>query len=191
MKKSEYIARREQYAIELARQDGKNSTGSIGKMCEVVLRNFINVNGISSANDVKSRNVGKADIKRKDIGEIEVKTGSGAVNYGQFTMNDLIADNVLPTCNYIAWSPFTTWAKGLNADSMERLAPKMTFMFSREQFIDCLETIGKNGLRSSLKLSKGGNQINVQTITPKMESRLWDYLENYKIPTVEQFFSDL
>ena len=62
----------------------------------------------------------------------------------------------------------------------------MTWVFTRDEFINTLETIGKNGLQSSLKVSKQGGQINIQTITPKMEDRLWEILEN--MPTVEEFF---
>lgn len=179
MKKTEYLAQLENYRLELERQDRKHSTGSIGKLADVVLRNYILVKGIGSANDVHCRRLGKADVFRKAYGVIEIKTGSGAVAYGDFTAEDIIEENILPNVDMVCWAPF---AKFLTEDNMAG----MTWVFTRRQFLDCLEAIGKNGLKSSVKISKGGAQLNIQTITPRMEDRLWDILEG--LPTVEEWF---
>lgn len=180
MKRNEFLEKLEQYKEELARQDEKRSTGSKGKLAEVLLRNYILKKGIKNASDVRARKAEKIDVVRKAYGRIEIKTGSGAVAYGYgFTKEDCIAENVCADADMICWTPF-------NGFWTEETLYSMTWVFTRDEFISTLETIGKNGLQSSLKISKQGGQINIQTITPKMEDRLWEILEN--MPTVEEFF---
>lgn len=182
MKRETYEKALEMYKEELARQDAKNSTGSRGKLAEVLLRNYILKKGIKSVADVRARKQEKADVTRKAFGTIEIKTGCGAVAYGYgFTTEDLIEENVCAGADLICWTPF-------NGYWTEETIYSMTWVFTRDQFINTLEAIGKNGLRSSLKVSKNGGQINIQTITPRMEDRLWDVLET--IPTVEEFFKE-
>ena len=180
MKRSDYYKALEAYKAELARQDSKLSTGSTGKLLDVLVRDYILVKGIQSVADVKCRKLGKVDVLRKSIGKVEIKSGSGAVAYGEgLTKDDCIAENVLPGVDLVAWAPFTAFIT-------EENFPSMTWVFTREQFIDTLEAIGKHGLDSSLKISKQGRQINIQTITPRMEDRLWDILDS--IPTLEEYF---
>lgn len=182
MKRTEFLTALEQYKNELARQDEKKSTGSRGKLAEVLLRDYILKKGIKTVSDIRARKAEKVDVMRKAYGKIEIKTGSGAVAYGvNFTTEDLTEENVCADADLICWTPF-------NSFWTEETLYSMTWVFTREQFIDTLETIGKNGLRSSLKVSKQGAQINIQTITPRMEDRLWDILDN--MPTVEQFFRE-
>lgn len=171
------------YKTLLALQDAKGSTGSTGKWAEVMLRDYVNVKGLRSINDVRARNANRVDIQSKKWGNIEVKTGSGAVKYAcngeTYTKDDLTEENILPDADLILWAPFSSF---LSEDNLV----DMTWVFTRASFIACLEAIGKNGLASSLKVSKGGLQINIQTITPRMEDRLWDYLETCE--TVKEFF---
>ena len=174
------------YETELARQDARNSTGSIGKYAEVLIRNDIMKNGIKNAEDVRCRSAARADTRMGNSTIVEIKTGSGAVGYGynltvdQFVNNpDLIAAGA----KLIVWVPFPK-ALQLTRTSYNRRA---AWVFTRQQFIDTLTAIGKNGLRSSLKVSKGGAQVNIQTITPRMEDRLWDILDT--LPTMADLVS--
>lgn len=168
------------YKKVLDEQTEKGSTGSAGKLFDVLGRDYIMKNGISRANDVRCRNIRQADAMNRNYGKFELKTGSGAVCYGYgLTADDCTAENVCAGVAYVVWAPFS---KFLNAENFA----EMSWVFTRDQFIDCLETIGKKGLKSSLKVSKNGGQINIQTITPRMEDRLWDVLEN--MPTLEEFF---
>lgn len=180
MKREEYLKALELYKAELSRQDEKRSTGSIGKLCDVIIRDYILVHGIEKVEDVRCRRLGCSDVIRRKYGKIEIKTGCGAVAYGSnLTKADCIAENVLPGVALICWAPFSAYLT-------ERNAADMMFVLTREQFIEVLEHIGKNGLQSSLKISKQGAQINIQTITVKMEERLWDALDG--VPTVREFF---
>lgn len=179
MKREDYLVKLAQYEAVLAMQDAKGSTGSIGKLADEILRRAILVKGENADCAVGCRKMGKADVTRKGYGVIEIKTGSGAVAYGSFTKDDITEENILPEADYIVWAPFT---KFLNKSNMT----KMAWVFTRKQFIETLETIGKNGLQSSVKVSKGGAQLNIQTITPRMEDRLWDILEGLK--TVDEEF---
>lgn len=180
MKRAEYLKALEAYKTELRLQDAKGSTGSKGKLADVVLRDYILVHGIEREADVRCRRLGKADVTRKGLGKIEIKTGSGAVAYGaELSKEDIIEENILPDASLVCWAPFTGFLTVENMISM-------TWVFTREEFIQTLEAIGKNGLQSSVKVSKGGAQLNIQTITPRMEDRLWDILDT--MPTVEEYF---
>lgn len=180
MTREEFNCRLSAYEQELARQDAKASTGSMGKLADVILRDYILKRGINRASDIRCRVVEKVDVTRRDLGRIEIKTGSGAVAYGcGLTSDDILEENILPSVDYVAWAPFT---KLLTKDNL----PSMTWLFTRGEFIAALEAIGKNGLQSSVKVSKHGAQLNIQTITPRMEDRLWAILAN--MPTVEEMF---
>lgn len=176
MKRERFEQLVKQYEQELARQDSKNSTGSTGKLFDVLVRNDVLAWGITREKEVRCANNGRCDVNSKRFGQVEVKTGSGAVAYGvegQYTKDDLTAENVLAGVALIAWAPFSAYLTKKNYR-------EQFFMFTLDEFITCLEYIGKNGLQSSLKISKHGAQINIQTISAKMESRLWDYLEGQK-----------
>ena len=180
MKREEYLNKLAAYREELARQDIKGSTGSIGKLADEVIRRTILAKGMNADCKVGCRKAGTNDVVRTGFGRIEIKTGSGAVAYGYgLTKEDITEENILPNCDYVAWAPFTAFL------TIENMA-SMTWLFTRDEFIETLEAIGKNGLQSSVKVSKQGGQLNIQTITPRMEDRLWDILEGME--TVEQVF---
>lgn len=193
------------YLKELCRQNGLRSTGSVGKSADGILRNFVLKNGISRASQIICRMRDKADVTRKALGKFEIKTGCGEIAKGNgLTLDDATPENILPKVDFIAWMPFTLRYKiALNAaiidavnnadyETMKNhfsvlttIASRETYVFTHDEFVTCLETIGKNGLRSSVKVAKNGTRLNIQTITPRMEERLFDYLEN--IPTVADF----
>lgn len=174
MKRVEFEQAIAAYMEELARQDTLRSTGSTGKLMDVIVRDYILARGIARLREVRCRKggAGSVDVTRRRLGTFEIKTGSGAVAYGNgLTKADMIAENICPNADYVVWAPFS---KFINRGNFE----DMFWVFTREDFIDCLEAIGKKGLQSSLHITKGGCQINIQTITPRMEDRLWDILDN-------------
>lgn len=188
MKREEYEVALQEYRKELANQDSKRSTGSVGKISEVMLRNDIMVNGISSKDDIRARGSKRNDARKGNSIVIEIKTGCGSVAYTNdgdiFTTEDMVEEKILPKCHYVVWAPFInqiTDVKHLTLAILQRNA----WVFTREEFISTLIRIGKNGLKSSLHITKNGRQINIQTITPKMEDRLWDILET--IPTYNEW----
>lgn len=175
MKKSEYLKKLAEYEEHLRQQDAKGSTGSKGKLFEELVRRAIVKKHENADLKVGARPREMHDVFRDGI-TYEVKTGSGAVRYAvdmygePFTKEDMVAENVFPGQDYIVWAPFTQFLNKTNFYDM-------FWVFSRDEFIDTLEKIGKNGLASSLHLTKKGYQINIQTITPRMEDRLWDILD--------------
>jgi len=176
MKKERFNELVAEYEKELLRQDYKNSTGSTGKLFDVLVRNDLLAWGITREKEVRCARNNRADVNSKKHGRIEVKTGSGAVAYGiegQYTKDDLLPENILQGVSLIAWAPFSAYLTKKNYR-------EQFFIFTLDQFISCLEYIGKHGLQSSLKISKHGAQINIQTISAKMESRLWEILEGQK-----------
>ena len=183
MKKSDYLKMLESYKAHLAMQDSKGSTGSTGKLYEEIVRRKLHPKHENADLKVGARSRKFTDATIQGI-RYEIKTGSGAVRYAvdmygeAFTADDCTAENVLPDADMVAWAPFPKFMNEQNYTDM-------FWIFTREQFITCLEAIGKHGLKSSLKLSKGGYQINIQTITPRMEERLWDILDT--MPTLKDY----
>ena len=170
---------------------GKRSTGIVGKFAEG-LRIILN----SEPTDImRCRAANRTDIRIGRNVLIEVKTGSGAVAYaedtllGYFTPEDLgNPDLVLKGCNHVLWMPFppmvTETILNLNDEqatqALLELVLKNSWLFTRDEFLNLLNYMGKNGLRSMLKLSKQpkqqkiGYQINIQSIGPVPESKFWD-----------------
>lgn len=164
----------------------KNSTGFVGKFAE----EFRLILNKKPRDILNCRAANRVDVRLGRSVGIEIKTGCGAVAYAEgrlpFTTDDIIPENILPGVRFVLWLPFPSIflqeiakiENGLQAQKVLETMLKNSFLFTREQFLDMLESIGKNGLRSSVKVSKQGGQLNIQTISAKMESRLWDYLEN-------------
>lgn len=183
MKRAEFEAALARYEEELRRQDAKRSTGSTGKLYDVLVRDYILKQGICRLSDVRCRKGGKVDAGRRGIGNFEVKTGSGPVCYGHgFTTADLVAENVCAGADYVVWAPFPRFLSRNNF-------PGMFWVFTREDFLATLEAIGKKGIRSSIHVTYHGAQINIQTISTAMEERLWEELENFQ--TLEEWKESL
>ena len=110
MKRKEYEVALQEYRKELTNQDSKRSTGSVGKISEVMLRNDIMVNGISSKDDIRARGSKRNDARKGNSIVIEIKTGCGSVAYTNdgdiFTTEDMVEEKVLPKCHYVVWAPF-------------------------------------------------------------------------------------
>ena len=165
----------------------KGSTGVIGKFAEG-LRIVLNERPTDT---LRCRAANRADIRIGRNLVIEVKTGSGAVGYaedtvfGGFTKEDMIADNVLPGCHEVVWMPFPIMTPLEivtlpDAEAVQLLLEtllKNAWCFTRQDFIDLLESMGKKGLASALHITKHGYQLNIQTISPKMEERFWDMVD--------------
>ena len=171
------------------------STGVFGKFSEGI-RIVLNKRPTDA---LRCRCANRTDIRIGRNIHIEVKTGSGAVAYAEdrrepFTKADCVAENVFPRARFVVWAPFEIVrveeiVKLDDAEAALALFERLlrnSWVFTREQFVDMLERIGKNGLQSSLKVSKNGGQLNIQTITPRMEDRLWDILDDQ--PTAWQVF---
>ena len=165
--------------------------GRFAKVLEVETREYILKRGIRSMKDVKARGLNQIDARARGL-KWEIKSGSGALNYAEldgfgnpinpFTKESLTAENVLPDADMVIWFPFPK-------EAIASTTPfKCGFVFTRDEFIKTLESIGKNGLRSSIKVSKHGAQINIQTISNAIENRLFDILE--EMPTVENYFTE-
>ena len=163
------------------------STGVIGKFAEG-LRIILN----ERPTDVlRCRAANRADIRIGRNLPIEVKTGCGAVGYaedtelGCFTKEDMTAENVMLGSREIIWMPFPTMTPRQVVDLPDPEAVQLlletvlknAWCFTRQEFISLLEVMGKKGLASSLHITKHGYQLNIQTISPAMEARFWDFVD--------------
>lgn len=174
-------------AYEENRTACTKDTGRYGKMLEVRTRDALLKKGIRSAHDIKARRLDKDDTTIKLDGmrlTIEIKSGAGAVNYREgdgmggyfdpFTKEDFVAENVLPRAGLIIWYPWGEMAFN-HADPF-----KMGWVFTREEFLAMMETIGKKGFKSCLRVTKNGGQLNLQNLTVGMENRLYDVLDGLR-----------
>ena len=175
------------YKNALAMQDEKNSTGSAGKMLDVLVRDYLMKKGIENGADVKCRKSEKHDftlIINKKVYNGETKSGGGAILYGDnATVENVQTYNFYKDVQLIA---YTLSGKILT----EQNFMKITILFTRQQFIDMLEYTGKNGINSSVTIKttcKGVKQAQIQTWSAARESKFFDYIEANNIPTLEQF----
>lgn len=171
----------------LRRELEKGSTGVVGKFMEG-LRTILNEKPTDA---IRCRAANRPDIRIGRNLPIEVKSGCGSLAYaedtelGYFTKEDLTDRYVIRGSREIVWMPFpiTTPQEIVNLPDAEavqallELILKNSWCFTRDEFIQLLENMGKNGLASSLHITKHGGQINIQTISPKMESKFWDMVE--------------
>lgn len=119
----------------------KGSTGVLGKLFENWGGCFASVNGryVLRGHYFKSEAPGKADSRaNRNIG-IEFKTGCGVLAYNT---DGVYEDELVRGCAVVIWVPYTD---GLD----ENTAPDLAYVFSREQFIQCLYEMG------SVRKSKG------------------------------------
>lgn len=221
MKKIDMLLHFRLYLFELEMQDAKRSTGSDGKLADSVLRYGTLKNGYSRLSDIPCRARGKVDAYRRKAGKFEFKTGCGEVAVGKnLTMEDAVPANILPKGEYIFWMPFplrfrTARLEALQAmhtldeksdiqddadalalieyhlNRLAEIAAKDAYAFTRDEFIACLEAIGKHGLKSSLKVAKNGTRLNIQTLNPRPEARLFDFIEENDIPAGLYFIKGL
>lgn len=221
MKKIDMLLHFRLYLFELEAQDAKRSTGSNGKLADSVLRYGSLKNGYSRLSDIPCRARGKVDAFRRKTGKFEFKTGCGEVVVGKgLTLEDAVRENILPKGEFIFWIPFPLRFQVARLEAMQamhtldgiaeiqededalalieyhlnrlaEIAAKDAFAFTRDEFIDCLEFIGKNGLKSSLKVAKKGTRLNIQTLNPKPTERLFDFIEENEIPAGKYFIKGL
>ena len=133
---------------------------------------------------------------------------------------DAVPENILPLADFVVWVPFPTRFRLARLDAVKamhsldevpeiredadalalieyhlnrlaELAAKDGYAFTREEFINCLEFIGKNGLKSSLKRAKNDTRLNIQTLNPKPTERLFDFIEENDIPQAKYFIKGL
>lgn len=183
-------------AYEENRDNCKNDKGRYGKILEVRTRDALLKKGIRSARDVKARRLDKDDTRIQLDGErlaIEIKSGSGAVDYREgdgmggyfdpFTKEDFTPENVFPKAGLIIWYPWGEMAFN-HADPF-----KMGWVFTRDEFLSMMETIGKKGFKSCLRVTKNGGQLNLQILTVGMENRLYDVLDGLR--TVRELLDEM
>lgn len=184
VKMNEYLLN---YKNALAMQDEKRSTGSAGKLLDVLVRDYLMKKGIENGADVKCRKSEKHDftlIINKKVYNGETKSGGGAVLYGDnATIENVEQHNFYNDVQLIA---YTMTSKILT----EQNFMKITLLFTREQFINMLEYTGKNGIKSSVTIKttcKGVKQAQIQTWSAARENKFFDFIEQNNIPTVEQY----
>ena len=172
----------------------ESNKGVNGVKAEVLVRDALNVHGISSKDDMRARLLNQTDCSIKLDGHyvrFEVKTGAGALLYGNFTKDDLdaITDaDIFPDIDFVV---FGIDGKLINEETFR----KTMVVFTREDFIEMLHYTGKHGLRSSIKIGKNGAQVQIQEWKTKAcearYNKFWDYVEENDIPDLDTFLRQI
>ena len=192
MKYSEKVIAEREFFARLSTERLSGSTGSTGKLLDYLCRDYVMAQGVRTAQDVRCRRQDKHDATIFVGGHrsiMEVKSGCGAVVYGQFlTKADIVPENIYPNVDYIIYTAETDYINRNNFTGM-------MLVFTREQFIEMLTDTGKHGLLSSLKVGKKGGQIEIQPwATSKCSARLgkyYDWVDAHGIPTLEEFIEEV
>lgn len=189
MKKSEKIAQIKAFHARIREEQGKGSTGIVGKLMDFYVRDYLMSGGVRKAADVRCRANGKTDWTIKVSGVL--CKGETKTNMGEFKApSNWTADDIFPGYAYVA---YTAEVEGLTEDNfMDNM-----FMFTREQFIELLTVTGRKGLESSLRYNAKHGTLGIQpwkSYIPKTgkwcEARLnkyYDFLDNNGIPTLREF----
>ena len=184
MKREKFLECLAQYDEVLNEMKKKGDTGTVGKRIDVLVRDYMNVKGIKTAQDVKCRRMNQVDWSFRINGKYffgETKTNSGEIVKGyNLSMDALTDEDILPNADYIAFSPDANY---LTLDNFY----KGMLVFTREQFIDMLKVVRKNGGYFAKVANSKRERINIQTWTSAPLGRFYDFIEENNIPTLEEF----
>ena len=183
--------KREWYENFLAKlMDNEENKGAYGVNAEVLVRDALMAHGIDHESDMRARLLNQTDCVFRFNGKmkaVEVKTGAGALFYGDFEKDDLdtiTEEDIFPNMDYVV---FGIDGKMIN----EHTFKKTMVVFTREQFAAMLTYTGKHGLRSSIRLGRNGAQIQMQEwktkTCEKRYAMFWNYVEENEIPDLETF----
>ncbi len=200
-----YIEGRKLMEERLARETAKGSTASANKRAEAIGRNSLLKGGIKKGKgknsgifDVRARPQDKPDVvvisPEGERLHIEIKTGSGAVNYRRpgygeplFTKADCFnPDLIFPDKDLIAYAPCADMITDENVD-------EQFYIFTREEFLDCLLHMfhgrGENAgtFAAAIHVTSYGVQLNIQTVNNRPYNNLYDYIEENDIPTMGKY----
>ena len=163
-------------------KEGKKDKGAMGKIGEVLGREYVTKR--LRSNDIKARSASKSDctFKGKDgkMHTIEFKTGCGALAY-EYDDETIDVERLLVGVEYFAYNPEY-------CDNME--VEKQFFVTTRDEFIDLLMSYNEKKPMTWFKLNKAYRQVNIQEFNTS--NKKYDYLTNalYDLPTLEQFIAE-
>lgn len=164
--KAEYREKSEQHYMA---QQAKGSTGSEADLCERIIADMLNKDGITTTGGMFKQGFNRADVRVKDSEgnwvNVEVKHGGGAIAYaflcGKEKFDSRDRDDCLIGADWVVYH--------LQADH-NRARTKMVLEYrvsTREDFLDMLEEYCHGprsaGFQTATKFSKDGVQINIQS----------------------------
>lgn len=172
-----------EYKTIVATMRAHGDKGTVGKLLDVLVRDYVLADGIKNTADVRCRKAGQIDWSIRVNGKMfhgETKTNSGEVVKGfDLTEADATIETVMEGADFIAYSPEANFANEGNFE-------KLMLVFTHEQFFEMLTAVRKGG-KPFVKAAKGGTRLNIQTWTACPLGRFYDFAEQNDIPTLEDF----
>lgn len=187
------------YNVELMRQDARLSTGSVGKLFEVLIRDRLMKRGINDVYDVRARGSRQMDcivyIDGKRV-NMEVKNAAGAVAYAPsgcvYEKDDIDDSIVLPSADFVVFAVDAAESIRINPDGVPYLCNlNAVYVFKRDQFVGMLEATGKHGIRSSLHITKHGKQVDIQPWTAARRKNYDTFVTSCGVMTLGEFLESI
>ena len=157
--------------------------GIIGKVFEIVLREYIQPFSKRNNERVTSSRSSYCDMRIGNAGKVEIKSACGELGEGtEFS-------DILPKADYVIYCPEV---------DVNIAVENQSFVFTREQFIDMLKSYPGSGsvVRFGKSSTSGATKIAIQSFyaetrksaSKKIANHLWECC--YERPTVAEWVNE-
>lgn len=194
MTKAEKIQAIKEFNARIREEQGKGSTGFMGKWVDFHARDYLMSKGVSSTADVRCRSAEKTDFTLYFEGRYhrgESKTGAGS---WKFAKVDWTEDDIFPDIELFVIAAETEFLTEENF--MDQL-----WVATREQYIAMLTYTGKKGIASSLNYDAKHGLMKIQPYVTRVYdkkhdkvryayarlNRFYEYVEQANLPTLREF----
>lgn len=195
MTKAEKIQAIKEFNARIREEQGKGSTGFMGKWVDFHARDFLMAKGVETESDIRCRAADKTDFTLRYNGRShkgEAKTGAGS---WKFSKAEWTEDDIFPGVELFVIAAETEFL------TEENFADQL-WVATREQYIAMLKyTGGKKGLASSLNYDSKHGLMKIQPYTTRVYdkkygkyryasarlTRFYDFVEQEDLPTLREF----
>jgi len=194
MTKAEKIQAIKEFNARIREEQGKGSTGYMGKWVDFYARNYLMAKGVEHEADVRCRAADKTDFTLRYDGSShkgESKTGAGS---WKFAKADWTEDDIFPDIDLFVIAAETEFLTEENF--MDQL-----WVATRTQYIAMLTYTGKKGITSSLNYDAKHGLMKIQPYVTRVYdkkhdkyryayarlNRFYEFVEQEDLPTLREF----
>lgn len=194
MTKAEKIQAIKEFNARIREEQGKGSTGYMGKWVDMHARDYLMADGIRTESDIRCRAADKTDFTLRYDGQTykgESKTGAGSWKFGKA---DWTEADIFPQIDLFVIAAETEFLTEENF--MDQL-----WVATRAQYIAMLTYTGKKGLQSSLRYDPKRGIMKIQPYVTKCTdpktgkeryayarlNKFYEFIEQADLPTLREF----
>lgn len=194
MTKAEKIQAIREFNARIREEQGKGSTGFMGKWVDFHARNYLMAKGVEAEDDFRCRAADKTDFTLRYDGRAhkgESKTGAGS---WKFAKADWTEDDIFPDIDLFVIAAETEFLTEENF--MDQL-----WVCTRAQYIAMLTYTGKKGIASSLNYDAKHGLMKIQPYVTRVYdkkhdkvryayarlNRFYEFVEQEDLPTLREF----